>query len=380
MPLSSSQSTAAAGAPVTVPIEVQRVHRSRRSSLDLSSVPFSSVMSDHMLVATFENQEWREARVQPYRPLELLPGISAIQYGVSVFEGLKARRGDTGEVLLFRVEENAKRMARSAERLAMPPVPDGLFLDGITALLQADESWVPNGNEGALYIRPCLFSTDASIRPRPADRFLFVAITFPFGNYFPPSVDAYVTERFVRAFPGGTGDIKAAGNYAAALLADREALAMGCQTVLWLDGIHREFIEECGVMNVFFVIDDTVVTPSLEGTILPGITRDSVITLLRDRGIEVEERRIGIGEVVAAHEQGRLRECFGTGTAATLSHIARIRYREQDLILPAVAEHAIGPGIRDALVAIAAGRAPDGHGWVTRLGDPGLDSRTRTRT
>lgn len=345
-------------------VRVEPVRASRLAEVDFASVAFSSVFSDHMLTAIHENGEWREATIGAYAPLALPPSITALQYGVSVFEGLKAHRTPSGDVALLRPRENARRLNRSAARLAMPGVPEDLFLGGLRQLIRLDRAWVPPADQGALYVRPCMFSIDTSIRVKPADRYMFVIFTFPFGAYYAHPVDVLVSERYVRAFPGGTGDVKPAGNYAAALLADQDAREAGFQTVLWLDGVHRSYVEECGVMNVFFVIGDEVVTPRLEGTILPGITRDCVLTLLRDMGVAVKERRVSIDEVVAAHDRGALRECFGTGTAATLSHVRRIAYRDRDLELPPVDDRTIGPAVRERLVAIATGRAPDPYGWL----------------
>lgn len=348
-------------------VRIERVGRSRRPDVDLARVAFSEVFSDHMLVAEFRDGAWDEPGIRPYGPLPLPPSISALQYGVSVFEGLKAHRTPAGAVALFRPGENARRLNRSAARLAMPAVPEAMFRDGLRQLVGLDADWVPAAGQGALYIRPCLFSIDPSLRVKPADRFLFVIVTCPFAAYYAGPVDLVVAERYVRAFPGGTGDVKAAGNYAAALVADREARDAGFQTVMWLDALQREHVEECGVMNMFFVIDERIVTPALQGTILPGVTRDSVITLLRDMGLEVEERPVSIEEIVRASDRGVLRECFGTGTAATLSHVRRIRYRDRDLELPSVEERTIGPKVRERLVAIATGQAPDPYGWVEEV-------------
>lgn len=336
-------------------------------ALDLANLPFSSVLSDHMLTASFVDGQWGDRTIRRYEAIALTPSISALQYGLSVFEGLKAHRGPDGAVLLFRPQLNARRFQRSAARLAMPEVPESLFLEGLAELLRVDREWVPPAGAGALYIRPFLFSDDASVRVKPGDRFRFVIFTFPFGAYYSAPVDALVSERYVRAFPGGTGDIKPAGNYAGAMLADREAKEAGYDTVLWLDGRERRYIEECGVMNVFFVIGDEVVTPALDGTIMPGVTRDSVLTLLRDAGHAVSERRVAIEEIVAAHDQGRLAEAFGTGTAAVVSAIRRIRYRDRTIELPPVDARTVGPPLRERLVAIAGGRAPDPHRWVVSL-------------
>ena len=231
----------------------------------LKEIPFSSVFSDHMLVARWRKGQWEDATICAYGPLSLPPNISSLQYGLSVFEGLKAHRMRDGQVALFRPALNAQRLNRSAKRLAMPEVPEELFLNGLRELVTRDQKWVPAHGAGALYVRPCLFSVDGSVRVKPTEECLFVIFTFPFTSYYSASVELLVSEKYVRAFPGGTGDVKPAGNYAAALLAEQEARAAGFHSVLWLDATHRSFVEECGVMNVFFVLEDVVVTPPLEG-------------------------------------------------------------------------------------------------------------------
>jgi branched-chain amino acid aminotransferase len=339
-----------------------------------SEIAFSSVFSDHMFTATWRQNRWADAGIRPYGPLSLSPNISALQYGLSVFEGLKVQRMPDGRVALFRPASNARRLNISARRLAMPEVPEALFLEALRTLVRLDQAWVPQHGTGALYVRPCLFATDPSVRVRPPEECLFVIFTFPFSSYYSGTVDLLVSESHVRAFPGGTGDIKPAGNYAPTLLAEREARDAGLHSVLWLDGVHRSFIEECGVMNIFFVLDDEVITPPLEGTILPGITRDSALTLLRDMGARVTERRVSIEELVESHRAGRLRECFGTGTAATLSRIGRIRYRNEDLRLPAGRPDAVGSVLRERLNGVASGTQPDRHQWLEVL-SPSADER-----
>lgn len=347
---------------------VEGVSNSRAAGLNFSSISFSSVFSDHMFVAEYADGAWKEPVIQPYGPLPLHPNISALQYGVSVFEGLKAHRASDNRILLFRPRENARRLNRSAARLAMPALPEETFVNGLHQLLQIDEEWIPPAKVGALYIRPCFFSTDGSVRVKPADRFLFVIFTFPFGSYYAAPIDVLVTDRYVRAFPGGTGNVKPAGNYAPCLIADKEAQDLGFGTVMWLDGKDHQYVEECGVMNVFFVVQSGnakhVITPELGGTILPGVTRDSTLQLLRDMGHTVKERRISIDEVFALHKKGELLECFGTGTAATISHIRRIHYRDQDIVLPPVDERTIGPSVRERLLAVVRGEAPDPHQWI----------------
>lgn len=348
-------------------IPVECVLRSRLAEVNLSTVQFSSVFSDHMFTAEFQEGRWSEGRIQPHGPILLEPSISALHYGVAVFEGMKAHKSPDGAPLLFRPRDNAQRLQLSAARLAMAPVPESLFLRGLRELVRLDQAWIPSADMGALYIRPILFSTDPSIRVKPSDRHRFLILTFPFGAYYAAPVDVAVSERYVRAFPGGTGDTKPGGNYAAALLADVEAREAGFHSAMWLDGQERRFIEECGVMNVFFVIGDRIVTPALCGTILPGINRASVITLLEAMGYRVTEGRISIGELLAAYDGGELRECFGTGTAATVSHIRRIRYRDRTLELPPVGQRTVGPAVKEKLLAIMTGREPDPYGWVERV-------------
>lgn len=348
---------------MSLELSIEPVRHSRRPE-DPSSLPFSTVFSDHMLTATYRGGQWQSMTIRPYGPLPLPPSISALQYGISVFEGLKAHRTPAGDVAMFRPHANAQRLNRSAARLAMPTFSEESFVHGLRELLRLDNAWVPAAGRGALYIRPCLFSTDPNLRVKPADEYMFVIFTFPFSSYYSAPVDVLVAEQHVRAFPGGTGAVKAAGNYAATLVTELEARHAGFGTVLWLDGIHRKYVEECGVMNVFFMIDDIIVTPELNGTILPGVTRDSAITLLREMGHTVVERRISMDEVLQAHDRGALMECFGTGTAATLSHVNRIRYGDREITLPPAERQVVGAALRERLIAVATGQVTDTHGWL----------------
>ena len=348
-------------------IRIDKVVNSRLREVDFSTLVFGSVFSDHMFTAEFQDGRWSDGLIQPYGPIELSPNISALQYGISVFEGMKAHKSADGHALLFRARENALRLQRSAARLAMPAVPESLFVDAVRELVCLDQEWIPPADKGALYIRPVLFSVDPSLRVKPADRYQFVIFTSPFGAYFSAPIDVLVSEQYVRAFPGGTGDIKPAGNYAAALLADQEARDAGCNAVMWLDAQERRYIEECGVMNVFFVLGEDVVTPPLSGTILPGITRDSVITLLRELGYRVKEDRISIEELQSSYDRGELRECFGTGTAATVSHVRRIRYQDRTMELPPLEKRKVGAAVRDKLLAVMTGHEADPHGWVESI-------------
>jgi branched-chain amino acid aminotransferase len=345
-------------------IEVRRIAESRIGERDLSPQSFGTVFCDHMLVAECRDGRWTDPRIEPYGPLPLPPSISGLQYGISVFEGHKAFRTVGGDVVLFRPYENCERLRRSCRRLVLPEVPEDTYIEGLRELIRTDQAWIPEPDEGALYIRPCVFATDAAVRVGPSSACRFVIFTCAVGQYYPAPLRLLVTTDYVRAFPGGTGNVKPAGNYAPALLAEAQARAGGFSGVLWLDGRERRFVEEAGVMNVFFVIDDAVVTPALGDTILPGITRDSVITLLEAMGIPVEERPLPIDEVVAAHAAGRLRECFGTGTAATISHVADIAYRGKTMTLPPVAGREIGTAVLERMTALRTGREPDHRGWL----------------
>jgi branched-chain amino acid aminotransferase len=348
-------------------IRVERTASSRLREVDFAKVGFSDVFSDHMFTAEYRDGRWKEGVIRPYGPISLSPSVSALHYGVSVFDGMKAHKSPEGRPLLFRPVDNARRFQRSAARLAMTPAPEDLFLDALRELVRLDQSWIPPAEIGALYIRTLQFSDDPSIRVKPADQYQFIVLTFPYGAYYAAPVDVLVCDRYVRAFPGGTGDTKAAGNYAAGLLADLEARDAGYGSVMWLDAMERRYVEECGVMNVFFVIGDEVITPPLTGTILPGVTRDSVITLLGDMGLRVREEPVSIDELLNKYDAGEVRECFGTATAASVSHVRRLRYKDRVLELPPIEERTVGPAVREKLLGIMTGRDPDPHGWVEQV-------------
>src|SRR5262245_16813526 len=348
-------------------VRVTYTTSSRLSERVRETAQFGTVFSDHMLIANFENGLWGEAEIVPYGPLPLPPAPIALHHGQAIFEGLKAHRTLDGRIAMFRPYDNYVRLNRSAARLVMPEVPEALFLNGIAELVRLDRNWIPEREGGALYIRPVYFAIDESLQVRPASQYRLVVLTCPVGPYFAGRINLVVEERYVRAFPGGTGDIKPAGNYAGSLLAAGEAQERGYQNVLWLDGIVRRFIEECGMMNVFFVIDDAVVTPPLSGTILPGVTRDSVLTLLRDAGIATEERPVAIDEVFELYAAGRLTEAAGVGTAATIAPIGRIAYRDREIELATLGSDSILERVRMRMEAIRRGQEEDRHGWLMYL-------------
>jgi branched-chain amino acid aminotransferase len=350
-----------------VTFSVKRVENSRLSGIDFKNLPFGSVFSDHMLCADYRDEQWEEPCMVPYGPLEMPPSISALHYGQTIFEGFKAHWLPNERIALFRPRENFARLNRSAERLAMPNIPESLFFDGIAELVRLDRKWVPRTEGAGLYIRPIYFGIDEGLVVRPAATYRFVVFTCPVGQYFGEPLRLLVEEHFVRAFPGGTGSTKAAGNYAGSLLAGRLAQEQGFHNVVWLDGQTRKLVEESGLMNIFFVIDGKAITPPLSGTILPGVIRDSVITLLREMNIKVDECPIGIEDVVSAHKDNSLSEAFAVGTAATVAPIEMIRYRTHDLQLPVKTQQSLAARIREKLVAIRTGRQPDIHGWLMEV-------------
>ncbi len=345
-------------------IKIRQTAEPRISERNLAPEAFGTVFCDHLLAADYRDGKWTDARIEPYGPLALPPSISGLQYGISVFEGHKAFRTVGGDVVLFRPCENWQRLRRSCRRLVLPEVPEELYIEGLRQLIRVDRDWVPRPEEGSLYIRPCVFATDAALRVAPPAGCRFVIFTCAVGQYYSQPLRLLVAGDQVRAFPGGTGNIKPAGNYALALLADAEARKQGFGGVLWLDAREHRFVEEAGVMNVFFVIDDIVVTPDLSGTILPGITRDSVIALLKSMSIPVEERPVSIDEIATAHAGGRLQECFGTGTAATISHVTEINHQGSSLVLPPAGAPRIAHTVAARLAAIRTGSEPDPFGWL----------------
>ncbi len=336
---------------------------------------FGRVFTDHMVTIRYsEGKGWYDARLEPFGPLSLSPATAALHYAQEIFEGLKAYHLADGGVGLFRPEANARRMRRSAARLAMAQLPEELFMQSIRVLLQYDRAWVPTRAEASLYLRPLMFATEAFLGVKPSSEYLYVLIASPVGPYFPGGVkpvSVWVSQDYTRAAPGGTGAAKAAGNYAASLLAQSEAIEHGCDQVVFLDAVERRWVEELGGMNVFFVYregDRTVlVTPELTGSILEGITRDSVITLARDRGYEVQERRYAMEEWRADAESGRLLEAFACGTAAVITPIGRVRSVEGEFTIAGGNPGPVTLELRQALLDIQHGRAPDPYGWVTRV-------------
>ncbi|HEY6159984.1 MAG TPA: branched-chain amino acid aminotransferase [Bacteroidia bacterium] len=348
-------------------IDIRKTPKSRISELDINNLVFGRLFSDHMFVADYRNGHWDTASIVPYDKIPMSPSMSALHYGQAIFEGLKAYKNDKGEVLISRPDANLRRMNISCERMAMPPVPEELFMEGLTQLISLDRDWIPNAPGASLYIRPFMFSTDEYIGVKPSETYKFIIFTAPVAAYYNAPLKVLVETSYIRAVEGGIGFVKAAGNYGRSLFPTQLAQQRGYQQIIWTDARNHRFIEESGTMNVMFVIDDIVITPPIGDTILAGITRDSVLTLARDWGYRVQERKISIDEVTAAHQKGTLQEAFGVGTAATIAHISTIGFEGKDYELPPVPERIFSNHVARELDNIRRGKSADKHGWMLRV-------------
>lgn len=348
-------------------IIITKVENSKLKDINLENIPFGKYFSDHMLEADFEDGEWKNAEIKPYQPLLLDPSTAALHYGQAIFEGIKAYKNAAGEAFIFRPLDNYKRFNISAERMQMPQVPEDIFMEGMRQLIELDKNWIPNQADHALYIRPFMFSSDQMIGVRPSDNYKFMILLSPTGPYYSAPMRIYVEEHYVRAVPGGVGYAKAAGNYGAAMYATAQAKKKGYDQVLWTDAYEHKYVQECGTMNVFFIIGNKAITPSLEaGTILAGVTRDSVITVLKEMGLDVEERPLDIDEIITAHKEGQLKEVFGTGTAATISLIKELRYKDYTMKFD-INSWKTAPYVKDQLNRIRYGQTVDTHGWMQKV-------------
>lgn len=345
-------------------ILITRTKSSRLKNLNMENIPFGKYFTDHMLEADFENGEWVNVEIKPYQPLLLSPSLSAIHYGQSIFEGIKAYKNAEGEINIFRPEDNMDRFNNSARRLCMPEVPYSIFIEGMKQLIKLDQDWISEKEGHSLYIRPFMFSAEEFIGVTPGGKFKFMIILSPAGAYYNAPVKIYVEEKYTRAAEGGVGFVKAAGNYALSMLPTRLAQQKGFDQVLWTDAMEHKYAQEIGTMNVFFVNNGKIITPGLEsGTILAGITRDSAIKVLRDLGYEVEEREISIDELAEAYKKGEFTEAFGTGTAATISEIALMSYRGLDMKLK-TGDGTIAVKMKKQLDDIRYGRVEDSYNWL----------------
>lgn len=348
-------------------IKIEKTAHSRVSENDVNNVPFGKCFSDHMFIAEYADGKWGKAYITPYKDMPMSYAMSALHYGQAIFEGMKAYKSESGEVSIFRPIDNFNRMNKSAIRMAMPEVPEEIFMGGLLELLKLDSAWVPTSDTGSLYIRPFLIATDEAIGVKPSDTYKFIIITCPAGKYYSDPIKVLIETNYIRAVQGGVGFVKAAGNYGRSLYPTKLAQQKGYQQVIWTDGATHSFLEESGTMNLMFVIGDTVVTPALSDTILDGITRRSVLALARDWGMNVEERKISIQEILDAHAKGQIKEAFGVGTAATIAPIIGIGYQDNYMELPSVAERKFSNKVDETLRNIRKGKIEDKMGWMYKV-------------
>ena len=351
----------------TKDIKIILVEKSKLEGISLENVPFGKYFTDHMLVADYENGQWHTPEIMPYQPLMLDPSLSVLHYGQAIFEGIKAYKSPDGAVNIFRPYDNFRRFNTSAERMEMPKVPESIFIEGLRKLIDIDKDWIPGQENHSLYIRPFMISNDEAIGVRPSGKYKFIIILSPTGPYYAAPMRIYVEEKYARAVPGGVGFAKAAGNYGAALHPSAVAQKNGYDQVLWMDAFEHKYVQECGVMNVFFIIGNTIITPGLEeGTILAGVTRDTVITVLREMGFTVEERPLSIDEIMGAYKSGELKEIFGTGTAATIALIKELKYKDYEMNFD-TSGWKIAPEVKQKIDAIRYGLQPDTHNWMFKV-------------
>jgi branched-chain amino acid aminotransferase len=345
----------------------------------LANPGFGKVFTEHMItIAWNPTQGWHDAELKPYGPLHLDPGTAYLHYAQGVFEGLKAFRQATGGVAVFRPDAHAARFIRSAQRLALPELPEETFVETIDLLLQQDHAWVPSAPEHSLYLRPFMYASEVGLGVHAGDDVTFVLIASPSGPYFPRGVKpvtVWLSEDYTRAAPGGTGEAKFGGNYAGSLLAQAQAVREGCDTVVWLDAADHRYVEEMGGMNLAFIFGSgaraKLVTPSLTGTLLPGITRDSLLTLARDLGYAAEERRVSVNEWREGCADGTITEAFACGTAAVITPIAEAKSKQGSWKIAGSEPGPVSMRLRQALVEIQRGLAPDPHGWRHEVTLPG---------
>lgn len=349
-------------------IDIQKSSQTRAHALHKDEISFGKEFSDHMLICDYKEGQWQMPIIQPFANFSLSPATSFIHYGQAIFEGIKAYRQPDGGIAIFRPLDNYHRMNRSAHRMDMPEIPEDIFIEGLKQLIALDEKWVPSESETSLYIRPFMFGTEPFVGVRSSSSYRFAVICSPAGAYYDKPVKIFIQDKYVRAVKGGVGFTKAAGNYGASMYPSHEVKKMGYDQILWTDSVEHKYVQEIGTMNVFFIIDGKAITPGLDtGTILAGVTRDSIIKLLKENNIPVEERQISIEELIQAQRDGKLQEAFGSGTAASMSIISDMTYEGETLHLPAIDTWTVVPEIKRQLDGIRYGRIEDKYNWLVRV-------------
>ncbi len=338
---------------------------------DQSKLGFGGVFTDHMMLMDYETGKgWHNARIVPYGPIQLEPTAMVLHYSQTIFEGLKAYKTEDGQVLMFRPEQNFSRLNDSNDRLAIPPMDEEFLLKSLAELVSLEKDWIPTAEGASLYIRPTVIATEAKLGVKSSDTYLYMVILSPSGSYYKNGlapIKIYVEETYVRAVPGGTGAVKTGGNYASSLKSQYKAYDQGYSQVLWLDGVERKYIEEIGTTNAFFVIDGEVITPELSGSILPGITRKSVLELVRKWGLKVSERKLSIDELIEAYKAGKVQEVFATGTAAVISPIGELKYKDTVMQFNNGEIGELTQKIYDTITGIQLGKLEDDMGWTYKV-------------
>lgn len=347
----------------TMDIKITKTNHSRLQETDFNNLPFGKTFTDHMFVADYVNGEWKNFEIVPYGEISLNPAISSLHYGQSFFEGIKAYKHEDGTVSVFRPDKNAVRFNKSAERLCMPTLPDEIFIQSIAAVVDIDRDWVPSKANHALYIRPFMFATDPFLGVAPSSTYKYMVLLCPVGPYFSKTLRVKIETHYTRSAEGGMGYAKSSGNYGGSMLPAKKATEEGFDQLIWTDAKNHEYVEEMGAANVMFVIDGKVVTPSTRDTILDGVTRDTVLTLAREWGMPVEERRVSVAEVIEAAKNGKLDDAFGSGTAATIAPVGSIGHNGEEYFLNDPKERAFSQKVLRELDAIKYGRVADTHGW-----------------
>jgi branched-chain amino acid aminotransferase len=348
---------------LTNTIPVERVKKSRLSTIDFNNLGFGNHISDHMLVANYKNGTWHEPKIIPYGDMALSPAMLSLHYGQAIFEGMKAFKNKDGDIVIFRPQRHHERLLKSLDRMCMPAISEELFINSLAAIVEVEYDWIPTSEGSSLYLRPVIFACEARLGVKISDEYKFVILTSPVGPYFAKPVRVKVEEEYVRAAEGGTGFAKCAGNYGGAFYPTQMAVKQGFDQLLWTDAKEHKYIDESGAMNVMFVLNGKLVTPKLTTAVLNGVTRDSILTLAQSLGMEKEERKVSVAEIKEGFINGKLTEAFGVGTAAVVSTIASINIDGKDYVLPAVNDSSFQVRAKKKLNAIRMGTEPDVHGW-----------------
>ena len=347
----------------TLDIRITKTKQSRLQETDFNNLPFGKIFTDHMFVADYADGEWKNLQVVPYGEISFSPAISSLHYGQSFFEGIKAYKHADGKVTVFRPDKNAKRFNKSAERLCMPELPEELFLQSIAAVIDADRDWVPSQANHSLYIRPFMFATDRFLGVSPSTTYSYMVLLCPVGPYFSKTLRVKIETHYTRSAEGGMGYAKSSGNYGGSMYPAKKATEEGFDQLIWTDAKNHEFIEEMGAANVMFVLDGKLITPSTRDTILDGVTRDTVLTIAREWGMQVEERRVSVAEIIDGAKNGKLDDAFGAGTAATIAPVGSISLNGEEYFLSDPKTRVFSQKVLKELEAIKYGRVADTHGW-----------------